>query len=85
MSIAITSSDFILFNLASQGSILCSLYFLIYINNLSNHIVSTVKQLAADDILFFIAHNAKSLAGELNSNLNANLNGYLSICHLIQI
>ena len=35
-----------------QGSILCSL-FVIY--NKSNHIVSTVKQLAVDDILLFIA------------------------------
>ena len=37
---------------APQGSILCSL-FLIYIK--SNHMVSTVKQLAADDILLFTA------------------------------
>ena len=56
-----------------------------YINNLSNHILSTVKQLAADDILFIITHNVKTLAGELNSNLKANLNGYPSIFHLIQI
>ena len=33
---------------------LCPLFFLIYINNLSNHIVSTDKKLAADDVLFFI-------------------------------
>ena len=54
MSIAITSSHFILYILfgALQESILCSL-FLIYIK--SNHIVSTVKPLAADDILIFIA------------------------------
>ena len=42
--------------------------FGIYIKNLSNHIVSTVKQLAADDILFLIAHNAKTSADELNSD-----------------
>ena len=38
---------------ARQGSILCSLFYQIYIK--SNRLVFTVKQLAADDILFFIA------------------------------
>ena len=53
MSIPITFSNFILFSLfgAPQGSILCSLFSLIYIKNLSNQIVSTLKQLAADDKL----------------------------------
>ena len=53
MSIAITSSNFILFSLlgAPPGSILCSLC-LIYIK--SNHIVSTVNKVAADDTLLFI-------------------------------
>ena len=54
-------------------------FFLIYIKNLSNHAVSTVKHLAADDILFFIAHHAKTLAGELNSDIKANLNGHLYV------
>ena len=53
-----------------------SLFFVIYINNISNHTVSTVEQLAADDILFFIAYHAETLAGELNSYLKANLNGH---------
>ena len=54
MSIAITSSNFTLFSLlgAPQGRILYSL-FLIYIK--SNHILFTVKQLAGDDIILFIA------------------------------
>ena len=60
-------------------------FFLICINNLLNHIASTIKQLAADDILFLIAYNAKTLAGELNSDLKANLNGYTYIFYLIQI
>ena len=30
--------------------------------------------IAPDDISFFIAHNAKNLAGQLNSDLKANLN-----------
>ena len=75
MSVAITSSNFIflVFLIAPLGSILC-LLFLIYIKNLSNHIVSAVKQFAAGDRLFFIAYNAKASADELNSHLQANLN-----------
>ena len=49
---------------------------MIYIKNPSYHVVTTVKQLGADD-LFFIAHNAKTSADELNSDLKANLNGHL--------
>ena len=60
----------------TRGSILYPLFFVIYINNLSNYIVSTVKQLGADDILFLIAHNAKTSADELNPHLNANLNAH---------
>ena len=51
------------------------IFLLIYINNLSNHTVSMFKQLAPD-ILCFIAHHAKTVAGELNSDLKANLNGH---------
>ena len=40
-------------------------------------------QTAPGDILFSIAHNAKTLAGELNSDLKAILNECLSIYHLI--
>ena len=36
--------------------------------------VFTVKLLAADDVLFFITHNAETLADELNSDLKAYLN-----------
>ena len=46
--------------------------------------VSTVKQLAADDILTFHCY-AKTLAGKLDPDLKANLNGYPTICHSIQI
>ena len=53
----------------------CSPFIVIYMNNLSNHPVSIVKQLAAD--ILFIAHNTKTLAGELNSDLKANLNGHV--------
>ena len=87
VSIATKSSNFFLFSLfwGTTRIYFMSSFFLIDINNLPNHIVSTVKQLAADDILFSIAHNAKLLAGELNSHIKANLNGHSSICCLIQI
>ena len=64
---------------APRGSILCSL-FLIYIK--SNHIVPTIKQLAADDILTFHCY-AKTLASELDPDFKANLNGHPSIRHSI--
>ena len=35
-----------------------------------------VKQLAADNILIFTVHHAKTMAGELNSDLKASLNGH---------
>ena len=73
-SITIASSNFIFPGLlgctAVQGSILCSL-FLIYIKPNHVSIVSTVKELAADDILVFIA-----IPGKLNSHLKANQNGH---------
>ena len=87
VSIATTSSNFFLFSLfwGTTRIYFMSSFFLIDINNLPNHIVFTVKLLAADDILFSIAHNAKLLVGELNSDIKANLNGHSSICCLIQI
>ena len=35
-----------------------------------------VRQLAADDIWCFIAHHAKTVNDELNSDLKASLNGH---------
>ena len=43
--------------------------------------VSTVKQFAADDIIFHCY--VKTIAGELKPDLKVNLNGHPSICHLI--
>ena len=38
-----------------------------------------VKLLTADHILFFIAGHAKTIAGELKSDLKASLNGHLYV------
>ena len=46
--------------------------FLIYIK--SNHLVSTVKQLAANVYSFSLLLYARTLAGKLNPYLKANLN-----------
>ena len=52
-----------------QGSILRPLFFLIYINDLSIDIVSTVKLFGDDTSLFSIIHDAKTTAYELNKDL----------------
>ena len=52
-----------------QGSILGSLFFLIYTNNLSIDIISTVKFFADNTSLFSIIHDAKTRAYELNKDL----------------
>ena len=84
MSIAIISYNFILFGLFGWISkiYLYPLFFLIFIDN---QLVFTIKQLAADAILFSIAYIAKSLTGKWKSDLKTNLNGHSSICRLIEI
>ena len=52
-----------------QGSILGSLFFLIYTNNLSIDIISTVKFFADNTSLFSIIHDAKTRPYELNKDL----------------
>ena len=76
MIIAVHLPTLLFFLDASRRSILCPLFFLIYINNLSIHRVSTVKQLAVSSYIFHWSQ-AKSSADELNSDLKTNLNEYL--------
>ena len=50
-----------------QGSILGPLFFLIYINDLSDDLVSTVKLFADDTSLFSAARDSNISAYELNN------------------
>ena len=53
-----------------QGSILGPLSFLIYLNDLSYNLSSTVKLLAHDTSLFSVTHDISVSAGELNEDSN---------------
>ena len=67
-----------------QWSILAPLRFLIYINDLSENIESTVKIFADDTSLFSVVHNNNTSAKALNRDLQkiseSSLNGK---CHSI--
>ena len=55
--------------MVSQGSILGPLFFLLYINDLSENIESTVKFFADDASLFSVLHDDSTSAEVLNRGL----------------
>ena len=52
-----------------RGSILASLFFLIYIYGLSNDLVSNAKLFADDTSLFFVVEKMPKSANDLNHDL----------------
>ena len=52
-----------------KGLIIGPLFFLIYINDLADELLSNIKLFADDSSLFSVVHNRESSAAEINSDL----------------
>ena len=61
----------------AQGSILRPLFFLIYINDLSDNLITNPKLFADDTSLFSIVHDPNATANDLNNDL-AKINDWAS-------
>ena len=55
---------------ASQVSVLCALFFFIYINNPADGLSSNPKLSADDTSLFLVIHGFDTSANELNNDLH---------------
>ena len=65
-----SSADYSLINSGvPQGSVICPILFLIYINDLENNIKSNVKFFADDTMFFSIVKDPTTSADELNHDL----------------
>ena len=53
----------------SEGCVLGSLFFLMYVNDLSCRLSSTTKRFADDTSLFSVIHDVSNLSNELNDDL----------------
>ena len=53
-----------------QGSILGPLFFLVYINHLTDNLICNVKLFADDTSLFTIVHNPDQAASDMNHDLD---------------
>ena len=65
-----------------QDSVLGPLFFLFYIDNLCDDLVSTVKRFADNISLFSVVYDSTISANELNNNLQKYLNRLINgKCH----
>ena len=53
----------------AQGSILCPLFFLVYINDLADGLSSNATLFADDTSLFLVIHDVDTSANDLNNDL----------------